>query len=170
MKKRFTTLALLSAALVCGASVAQDQSTPPDPFSQPEAAQQARIGVHRLMGANLMDAAAMLTGQKEFDGYATLNRVSALEQLSQMSRDFFLVPGSLEGSNAKTTIPAQLADYKDKERALVTATFGLRTAVNNRDPKAGKPALMSVLKACNSCHEAYMNEPLILGPKPPAQP
>jgi hypothetical protein len=185
MKKRFSTLALVATALMCGSSIAQDQATPPDPFSNPKAAIEARIGVHRLMGANLMDAgkklqamaaARKVEGQEaqdkalddvKFYGYEALNRVSALEQLSQMSREFFLVPNSYEGSNAKASIVDNLADYKDKERALVTATFGLRTAVNNRDAKSGMKAVMATMKACNSCHQAYMTEPLWIGPKQP---
>jgi hypothetical protein len=183
MKKRLPAVALLSSALFVAASGNAQQ--PPDPFNEPAAAIEARIGVHRLMGANLMDAgkklqamgaARQVEGQQAQDkalegilyyGYEALNRVSALEQLSQMSHDFFAVPGSYENSNAKASIADNLADFKDKERALRTATFGLRTAVNNRDAKAGMKAVMGTMQACNSCHQAYMKEPLWIGPKQP---
>jgi hypothetical protein len=186
MKKCFSTLALVAALIQCATSFAQDQPVPPDPFSQPEAAIQARIGVHRLMGANLMDAAKKLqamhaayyppedTPQEEknkardgvlYLGYEALNRASALEQLTQMYRDFFLVPGSYEGSNAKASIADNLFDFKEKERALMTAAFGMRSAVNNRDPQSGMKAAMSVMKACNDCHQEYMKQPLWIGPE-----
>jgi cytochrome c556 len=165
MKNLHLAAALLAASCATGVTTAQEM---PDPFSQAGPAIQARQGVHQLMGANVGDALALLTGKKEFDGYKLMNRVDALSQLSEMSRDFFTVPGSYEDSNAKPSILTNFNDYKDMERALYTATFGLRTAVRNRDPHAGKTALMSVVKACNSCHAVYMKEPLILGPKPPA--
>ncbi len=158
MKNPLSSLALL--ATVAASTHAQ---AAPDPFSDPAAAVEARVGVHRLMAANMADAAAIATGQKAFDGYALLARAKAISGLSEMSRDFFLVPGSLANSNAKASIPAQLDDYKDKERALVIAAFGFRTAVNNRDPKASKPALINVVKACDSCHADYMNKPLLFG-------
>lgn len=168
MKKRLLVAVLFMVSGFSGMAITQD--APPDPFSQPEAAVQARVGVHRLMGANLMDAGAMVTGKKAFYGLTMLKRADALAQLSQMSHDFFMVRGSLENSNAKASIQENVADFKDKERALVTATFGFRAAVGQRDPHASERAAQNVMKACDSCHAVYMKQPLlILGNAAPAE-
>jgi cytochrome c556 len=160
MKK---SLLVASLFLLGGfADLAITQEGPPDPFSQPAAAVEARVGVHRLMGANLMDAGAMISGKKPFDGLILLNRADALAQLSQMSHDFFMVPGSYENSNARASIQDNADDYKDKERALVIATFGFRTAVRNRDPHSSKRAAGNVMKACDGCHSVYMKQPLLI--------
>ena len=152
MKKTVLSLTLAATAF-CGSAVAKKM---PDPYSEAEPAIQARQGVHQLMGATLMDAGAIATGKKEWNGFTILNRVDGLAQLSQMYNDFFFVPGSFERSNTVDDLLERRTEFQSQSKALQNATFGLRMAVRNHDPAASMKGVVTTIKACNACHQSFM--------------
>jgi len=152
MKKTVLSIALTATAL-CGSAAAQKM---PDPFSEAEPAIKARQGVHQLMGAILMDAGAIATGQKQWNGLTLLNRVDALAQMSQMYNDFFFVPGSFENSNAVNDLLERKTEFQSKSQALKNATYGLSMAVGEHDGPSSIKGFTATIAACNACHQSLM--------------
>ncbi|WP_028866043.1 cytochrome c [Psychromonas aquimarina] len=152
MKKTIITFALLSSAL-CSAGAANKM---PDPYSQPQPAAAARQGVHRLMGATLMDAGAIASGQKKWNGFTLLNRVDALEQISQMYNDFFFVPGSFADSNTRDDLLQRKTEFQELSADLKLAAFSLRMAARNHESDVAMKAFGTTIQACNACHRSFM--------------
>ncbi|MFC1502882.1 cytochrome c [Pseudomonadota bacterium] len=152
MKKTVISLALAATAF-CGSAAANKM---PDPYAEAEPAIQIRKGVHQLMGATLIDAGAIATGQKEWNGFTLLNRVDALAQVSQMYNDFFFVQGSFEKSNAVDNLLERKSEFISSSKALQNATQGLRVAVRSHNPKASMRGVVATIEACNSCHQTFM--------------
>lgn len=163
MKKLILSLAAAATAFTALA----DQPAPPDPFTQAGPAIEARVGVHRLMAANLMDVGALAMGKKEWHGFQMNNRTDALEALSKMYFEYFLVPGSYEGSKTKPIVQDNVEDFKQWAFKLETATMGLAHASRTHDAHGSGKAVVTIIKTCNGCHEKYM-EPALLLPVPPA--
>jgi cytochrome c556 len=157
---------ILSMVAAVTSLTALAQPSPPDPFTQPGPAVEARVGIHRLMAANLMDVGALATGKKEWHGFQMLNRTDALEALSKMYFEYFMVPGSFEGSKAKASILDNSADFKRLATQLITDTRGLAHAARSHDGKSSGMAVVNIINSCNACHEKYM-EPALLLPVPP---
>lgn len=152
MKKTVLSLALAATAF-CGSAAAQKM---PDPYTEAEPAIQARQGVHQLMGAALMDAGAIATGQKKFHPFKLLDRVDGLAQISQMYNDFFLVPGSFEKSNAVDNLLERQDEFISRSKALQNAAYGLRMAVRNHDNRSSMKAVVATIETCNACHQSFM--------------
>ncbi len=165
MKKLVLTL----AAMVTAMTAVAEQPAPPDPFSEAGPAISARVGVHRLMAANLMDVGALATGKKEWHGFKMNNRTDALEALSKMYFEYFMVPGSFEGSKAKASILDNVEDFKKLTIQLETDTRGLAHASRSHDPIGSGKAVVAVINTCNACHAKYMEPALMLPVPPPPQ-
>ncbi len=148
----------LAIAAVFSLSANAQQAPAPDPFQDPTAAQENRRMVHKLMATYTNDMAAMFMGKKQFDGYKLMVRADAVHQLSKSYFEFFMVPGSYEGSNANPAILNNAGDFKDQIRATEIAAFGMQTAIRNRDPKASKAAFGNLMNSCQQCHQTYMTQ------------
>jgi len=166
MNKYFLPLSLLAAVISTTISAEAPNQSPPDPFTQAQPAIEARVGVHRLMAANLMDVGALAMGQKKWNGFRMNDRTDAIEALSKMYFEFFMVAGSYAGSKAKASIQDNAEDFKKMAMRLETATVGLAHASRTHNPAGSGKAVVSIINACNSCHEKYM-EPALLLPVPP---
>ena len=83
-----------------------------------------------------------------------------------MSYEFFIVPGSHEGTNAKESILDNIEDFQAKSFATATAAMGFSQADRMHDKKAALNAVGTLIQSCNDCHSAYM-EPALLFPLPP---
>ena len=138
----------------------------PDPYLQPGPAIEARVGIHRLMAANLVDAIRLATRQKPWNGFRMNDRTDALEALAKMSYEFFIVPGSHEGTKSRAAIMDNIDDFKAKTIATETAAMGLAHASRMHDEHGAMTAVGALIQSCNACHEAYM-EPALLLPLPP---
>ncbi|MGF1760258.1 cytochrome c [Photobacterium sagamiensis] len=152
MKKTVLSLALAATAF-CGSAAANKM---PDPYAEAEPAIQIRQGVHQLMSATLMDAGAIATGQKKWNGFTLLNRVDALAQVSQMYDDFFFIQGSFEKSNTVDDLLERKSEFMSSSKALQDATYGLRVAVRSHNPRASMKGVVATIDACNSCHQTFM--------------
>ncbi|MCW8329113.1 cytochrome c [Photobacterium sp. SDRW27] len=152
MKKTVLSLTLATTAF-CGSAVAKEM---PDPYTEAGPAIQVRQGIHQLMGATLMDAGAIATGKKEWNGFTLLNRVDGLAQVAQMYNAFFFVEGSFEQSNTVDDLLERKTEFQSQSKALQNATYGLRMAVRNHDPAASMKGFVSTIQACNACHQSFM--------------
>ena len=152
MKKTVISLALAATAF-CGSALANKM---PDPYTEAGPAIEARQGAHKLMGATLMDAGAIATGKKQWNGFTLLNRVDALAQVTQMYNDFFFVEGSFENSNTVDDLLERKTEFQSQSKALQNATYGLRMAVRNHDPEASMKGFVTTIQACNACHQSFM--------------
>lgn len=152
MKKIFISLTLAATAF-CGSAVANKM---PDPYTEAEPAIQARQGAHQLMGATLMDAGAIATGQKPWNGFTILNRIDALAQITQMYNDFFFVEGSFENSNTVDDLLERKTEFQSQSKDLQNAAYGLRVAVRNHDPESSMKGFVTTIQACNACHQSFM--------------
>ncbi|RTR35936.1 cytochrome c [Shewanella canadensis] len=152
MQKTVLSITLLASLF----SVAAEANSMPDPYAEPAAAIQARQGVHRLMGASLMDAGAIATGKKPWNGFTMLNRVDSLAGLSIMYNDFFFVFDSFTESKASDDLLERKEEFQSRSKALKNATLGLRLAVRNHDGNSSMKAVVTTIQACNACHQSFM--------------
>lgn len=170
--KRFSS-SLIGLALLTGFSSSTLAEDPlqnmPDPYTQPVPAMEARVGIHRLMAAQLVDAIRLASGKKKWNGLRMNDRTDALEYLAKMSYEFFIVPESFEGTNAKPSILDNINDFKAKSLATETAAMGLAQHSRMHDDKGATNAIGALIKTCNACHQEYMEPPLLL-PLPPKGP
>lgn len=167
MKRHFPFLCLLAFAGFSGYTQADDPlQNMPDPYTQPGPAVEARVGIHRLMAAQLVDAIRLVSGKKKWNGIRFNDRTDALEYLAKMSYEFFIVPGSFEGTKAKRSIMENINDFKVKSLATETAAMGLAQHSRMHDPKGSMNAVGKLIQSCNACHAEYM-EPALLLPLPP---
>ncbi len=167
MKRLIPFLCLLAITGFSDSSLAEDSlQNMPDPFTQPGPAAEARVGIHRLMAAQLVDTIRLASGEKKWNGLRFNDRTDALEYLAKMSYEFFVVPGSFEGTKAKRTIIENIDDFKAKTLATETAAMGLAQHSRMHDPKGSMNAVGKLIQSCNACHAEYM-EPALLLPLPP---
>lgn len=167
MKRLTPFLCLLAITGFSDSSLAEDSlQNMPDPFTQPGPAAEARVGIHRLMAAQLVDTIRLASGEKKWNGLRFNDRTDALEYLAKMSYEFFVVPGSFEGTKAKRAIIDNIDDFKAKSLATETAAMGLAQHSRMHDPKGSMNAVGKLIQSCNACHAEYM-EPALLLPLPP---
>ena len=167
MVRHFIFILLLAAVGISNSAQAEDPlQNLPDPYVQPGPAMQARVGIHRLMAANLIDAIRLASGQKKWNGIDFMLRTDALESLAKMSYNFFVIPGSYAGTKAKPSILENINDFKAKTFVTETAAMGLAQNSRMHDPKGSMNAVGNLIQSCNACHAEYMEPPLLL-PLPP---
>ncbi len=167
MKMRLPFLCLLAIAGFGGYAQAEDPlQNMPDPYNEPGPAVEARVGIHRLMAVHLVDVIRLASEKKKWNGLRFNDRTDALEYLAKMSYEFFVVPGSFEGTKAKRAIIDNIDDFKAKSLATETAAMGLAQHSRMHDPKGSMNAVGKLIQSCNACHAEYM-EPALLLPLPP---
>lgn len=162
-------LPLVISGLCSSAFAENPLQTMPDPYTQAKPAIEARIGIHRLMAAQLIDAIRLASGQKKWNGLRMNDRTDALEYLAKMSYEFFIIPGSFEGTKAKPSILDNINDFKAKSLATETAAMGLAQHSRMHDDKGATTGIGALITTCNACHMEYMEPPLLL-PLPPKGP
>ncbi len=179
MKIRLCRVSVLALLGMSAIALAQDPQAPPpqaqdllaqvpDPYTQPEPAKLARLAVHNLMAMHLVDAIKLATGMKEWNGLRMNDRIDALQYLTKMSYEYFMVPGSHEGTKARASILDNEDDFKSLTISMETAATGLSLADRMHDKNAAFAAMGKLIQSCNACHSKYM-EPALLLPLPPAK-
>ena len=148
----------LALSVFFGFSINSHAEARQDPYSDPQQAIHYRQQIHQLMDVYMNDMLAMAQGKKPFNGLKMMVQAEQINQLSQGYLDWFLVPGSIEGSNTAKDVASNLDDFKHKIRALEVASSGLARAARHHDHKAAPVAMGKVMEACQACHQDYLKQ------------
>ncbi len=149
---RASLAALLAAALLAGAAIAQDGPSPE------EAAVNARENHMQLYGFNLGTLGGMAQGAIPFDAAQATAAAENLNHLVQIDQSGYWLPGTavgeVEGSQAQPAIWENMEDFRAKHAALQDAVANLVTAAGTDQAGLGA-AMGGVGQACGACHQAY---------------
>jgi cytochrome c556 len=159
MRSIFALGTAAACALFATAAIAQQGPPPPTPEQKAQQSVELRQSVFKLLDWNNKPMGAMLRGQAPFDAGVVKTNATNIANLAEMIPALFTADTSSFTSvktEALNNIWTNKADFDAKAKALIDAATALSAAAGSGgDAAALRPAVITMGKACGSCHDNF---------------
>jgi cytochrome c556 len=153
VKSHLITLGAITLGALASVSAAQAQDA-----AAMKKAIEDRQQLFKSIDESFKPVGEMLKRKMKYDSAVVVESATKTEAHAKKIADAFKVDThKAEGveTKARENIWTNMADFKAKNDALVTALGGLAAAGKTGDEKAFRPAAVAVGKACSACHDNY---------------
>ena len=125
-------------------------------FTKPEDAIKYRQSVMNIIGYQMGQMGAVVTGKKPYDKQAFFHHATIEEMLSTLPWEAFMTAGTDKGKTAlKSSALSEKDKFMAKAKTFETEIQKLVKAAAGDDFNAIKAQFGEVGKSCKSCHEDY---------------
>ena len=157
LSSKSTIIGTMTLGLVIAASTIAYAGSHSSKDAQKDAAEY-RQSTFNMVGQHFGVLAAMAKGKVEFDAATFTKNAEAVEMLSRLTPNGFMVEGATKKSRAKDAIWEDKADFDAKVAEFQTASAALVEAAKSGDADKAKAAFGGVGKTCKGCHQPYRSK------------